>query len=48
MRCSNYKSALNIKCKYNGLSRDHHLSELTEPELRGLHCISFPVIPEMK
>ena len=42
MRCSNYESALNIKCKYNGLSRDHnHLSELTvrEPELSGLHCI---------
>ena len=30
MRCSNYKFTLNIKCKYNGLSRDHnHLSELT-------------------
>ena len=30
MRCSNYEFALNIKCKYNGLSRDHnHLSELT-------------------
>ena len=30
MRCSNYKYALNIKCKYNGLSRDHNqLSELT-------------------
>ena len=27
---SNYEIALNIKCKYNGLSRDHnHLSELT-------------------
>ena len=30
MRCSNYEFALNIKCKYNGLSKDHnHLSELT-------------------
>ena len=30
MRCSNYEFALNIKCKYNGLSRDHnHQSELT-------------------
>ena len=29
MRCSNYKFALNIKCKYNGLSKDHiNLSEL--------------------
>ena len=37
MRCSNYEFALNIKRKYNGLSRDHnHLSELTEPELRRL------------
>ena len=39
MRCSNYEFALNIKCEYNGLSRDNnHLSELmlipelTEPE----------------
>ena len=40
MRCSDYEFALYIKCKYNGLSRDHnHLSEFTEPELRGLHCI---------
>ena len=39
MRCSMYEFALNIKCKYNGLSRDHnHLSELTKPELTGLHC----------
>ena len=30
MRCSNYEFALNIMCKYNGLSRGHnHLSELT-------------------
>ena len=30
MRCSNCEFALNIKCKYNRLSRDHnHLSELT-------------------
>ena len=30
MRCSNYVFALNIKCKYNGFSRDHnHMSELT-------------------
>ena len=30
MRCSNYKFALNIKRKYNRLSKDHnHLSELT-------------------
>ena len=30
MKCSNYKFALNIKCKYNGLSGDHNrLSELT-------------------
>ena len=29
MTCSNYEFALNIKCKYNVLSRDHnHLSEL--------------------
>ena len=39
---SNYEFALNISCIYNGLSRDHHyLSELTEPELRGLQCIKF-------
>ena len=31
MKCSNYEFALNIKCKYSRLSRDHnHLSELTE------------------
>ena len=42
MRCSNYEFALNIKCKYHGLSRNHnHLSELTEPGLSGLHCISL-------
>ena len=30
MKCYHYESALNIKCKYNGLSRDcNHLSELT-------------------
>ena len=35
IRFSNYKFSLNIKRKYNGLSRNHnHLSELT-----GLHCI---------
>ena len=44
IRCSNYEFALNIKCKYNGLSRGHnHLSELTgflKPELSGMHCSS--------
>ena len=42
MRCSIYKFVLNIhvKSKYDELSRDHnHLSELTEPELKGMHCI---------
>ena len=30
IRCFNYEFVLNIKCKYNGLSRDHnHLFELT-------------------
>ena len=30
MKCSSYEFALNITCKYNGLSRDHnHLSDLT-------------------
>ena len=30
MKCSNYEFAINIKCEYNGLSRDHNLlSELT-------------------
>ena len=37
--CSNYEFALNIKCKYNRLSKDHnHLSELTKPELSGIDC----------
>ena len=42
MKCSNYEFALNIKRKYNRLSRDHnHLSELTgflKPELCRLPC----------
>ena len=30
MKCSNYEFASNIKCKYNGISRDHnHLTTLT-------------------
>ena len=30
IRCSNYELALNIKCTYNEISRDHNrLSELT-------------------
>ena len=30
MRCSDYETTLNIKCKYTELSRDHnHQSELT-------------------
>ena len=40
MRCFKYEFVLNIKCKYNRLSRDHnHISEFTEPELRRLLCI---------
>ena len=39
IRGSKYESALNIKRKYNRLSKEHHhQSELTEPELCGLYC----------
>ena len=45
MKCSNYEFALDINCKYNELSKGPYspvwingISELTESELRGLHC----------
>ena len=46
MRFSSYKFALSIKCKFNGLSRDHNhliginrIPNITEPKLSELHCI---------
>ena len=46
--CSNYEFAFNIKCKYNGLSRDHnHLSGLTgflnKQSMNQVDCTVFNI-----